>query len=176
MRRTNTASFTASALLVSLTAILAQLQIPLPAVPLSLTTLGVFLSGALLTPRASFFAMAAYVLLGALGVPVFSGFLAGPSVLFGPTGGFLLAFPFCAALIGHLIRRFGFSRASLSAAIAAATLLSYLSGTAYFTALTGTGLSGSLAVCVLPFIPGDLAKGALCVLLAVRLRAAVRLA
>ena len=89
MRTKATARLTASALLCALCAVLSQIQIPLPPVPLSLSLLAVYLSGALLGPRWGSAAVGCYVALGAVGVPVYAGFASGAGVLFGPTGGFL---------------------------------------------------------------------------------------
>ena len=81
------------ALFAALTALLSQIIIPLPgAVPISLGTLGVMLCGGLLPPRQAFWSMAAFLLLGGVGLPVFASFGGGLGVLFGPTGGFLWGF------------------------------------------------------------------------------------
>ena len=117
MRKNSTAVLVLSALMCALVAVLSQLQIPLPPVPLSLALLGVHLCGVLLPGRWGAAAVGAYVLLGALGVPVYAGFSGGPSVLLGPTGGFLFGYALCAALEGALIRRLGFSRRTLAAAM-----------------------------------------------------------
>jgi len=74
-----------------------------PAVPVTLQVLGVFLAGIFLGPLWGGFAMALYLLAGALGAPVFSGGSAGIGVLLGPTGGYLVSYPFAAALVGAVV-------------------------------------------------------------------------
>lgn len=74
-------------------------------VPITLQTFGVLLTGAVLGPRRGFLAVVLYLLVGALGLPVFSGGAAGPGVLVGPTAGYLFGFPLAAALCGFLVSR-----------------------------------------------------------------------
>lgn len=169
----HTGRLAAAALMSAMTAVCAQIQIPLPAVPISLALFAVLLCGALLEPRVSLLAMGAYVLLGAAGLPVYAGFLAGPSVLFGPTGGFLFGYALCAPAVGLLLRRLGFTRKGLVLSMIAAAALCYVSGLLWFIAVTGSGLRAALAACVLPFLPGDALKIALASSLALRLKKAL---
>ncbi|MBQ2990231.1 MAG: biotin transporter BioY [Clostridia bacterium] len=169
MRNKTTVYLVLSALLCALTAILSQIQLPVPPIPASLSLLGVHLCGALLSPAWSACALAAYLFLGACGVPVFAGFLSGPSVLFGPTGGFLFGYVLCAPLESALIRRLGFTRRSLLAAMAAGAALCYALGAAWFMLLSGTGLLQALSACVIPFVPGDVLKAVFASSIALRL-------
>ena len=161
----------ACALMAALTAVCSQIQIPLPMVPINLALFAVHLAGALLGPGKGALSMAVYALLGAVGVPVFAGFRAGPAALFGKTGGYILGYILCAALVGLLSRRWGFSFAKLCLAMALGVALCYLFGTIWFMAITRLGLMTSLSYCVLPFLPGDAVKLALAALLARRLQA-----
>ena len=174
MRSQTTQRLTLSALLCALCAILSQIQIPLPPVPVNLALLCVHLCGALLGSRWGAAAAACYVALGAMGVPVYAGFTGGVSVLFGPTGGFLFGYILCAWLIGRLIARFGFARRTLLLSMAAGTLSCYAAGTAWFMLVTGTNLTASLAICVFPFIPGDVIKVIFASLLCLRLQKPLR--
>lgn len=151
-------------------ALLAQVSIPLPFTPVPLTgqTLGVLLVGAALGSRLGFLALLAYLLEGALGLPVFAGGTGGLAKVLGPTGGFLLAFPLAAGLVGLLVERFGLDRSFLGTLLAMllGNALLYLLGLPWLWAwLTGAGktvgLSGLLAMGFFPFIPGDLAKAVL---------------
>lgn len=169
-----TQQLTLAALCCALCAVFSQLQIPLPPVPISLSLLAVHIAGVLLGARWGTASICAYVLLGAVGVPVYAGFTGGVSVLFGPTGGYLAGYILCATLDARLARRFGFTRRGLWLAMAAGTLACYALGTAWFMFSTGTGLLGSLTACVLPFLPGDAVKIALAVLLCLRLRGPLR--
>ena len=86
-----------------LTAVAAQVEIPLKPVPLTLQTMFVLLAGAFLGKRNGFLSMLLYLGLGAAGFPVFAGATFGIPVLLGPTGGYLLAFPLAAFVVGYLV-------------------------------------------------------------------------
>ncbi len=88
-----------------LTFLSAQFTIPAQPVPFTLQTMIVLLSGALLGARNALWSQIIYLLAGILGLPVFAGFSAGIFKLFGPTGGYLLSFPFAAFLTGYLIEK-----------------------------------------------------------------------
>lgn len=159
------------ALFAALTVVCAQLVIPLPMVPISLALLAVNLAGALLGPRLGAVSIGIYILLGLVGVPVFASFGAGPGVLFGKTGGYILGYVLAAFLTGLLTRgRTGFGATCL--AMAVGTLGCYAFGTLWFMRVTGLGLWASLGYCVFPFLPGDVVKVLLGAWLALRLRPA----
>jgi biotin transport system substrate-specific component len=157
-----------------LTAFSAHVSAPLPgtAVPVSLQTLVVLLSGMLLGPALGAAAQTAYLMAGAAGLPVFAAGLGIP-YLFGPTGGYLLAFPAAAAVAGAVavharggaVAKIG----TLTLAGVLATLTVYAGGMAQLTLLTGDA-AAALRMGVLPFVVGDLAKLALAVVLAMRIR------
>ena len=157
-----------------LTAFSAHVAAPLPgtAVPVSLQTLVVLLSGMLLGPALGAAAQTAYLMAGAAGLPVFAAGLGVP-YLFGPTGGYLLAFPAAAAVAGAVAARAPSGTAGrvavLTLAGALATLTVYAGGTAQLTLLTGDA-AGALRMGVLPFLIGDLAKLAFAVIVALRIR------
>jgi len=174
MRTKTTLRLTLSALLCALCAVLAQIQIPLPPVPLSLSLLGVHLCGALLGRRWGGAAVGCYVVLGAVGVPVYAGFAGGVSVLFGPTGGFLFGYILCAWMVGLLVQRLGFSRRGLALSMAAGTLVCYALGTAWFSFVTGANFAAGIASCVLPFMPGDALKILLAASLSLRMQKPLR--
>jgi biotin transport system substrate-specific component len=84
----------------AVTAVAAQIAIPIPPMPFTLQVLAVILSGLLLGPRYGALAQAVYVLVGAVGVPVFSEFSGGLGAILGPTGGYLVSYPIAAAAAG----------------------------------------------------------------------------
>lgn len=174
MRTAFTQRLTLAALLCTLLCVCSQIQIPLPPIPISLSLLAVHTAGALLGASWGAAAVSCYVLLGAVGVPVFAGFGGGLSALFGPTGGFLFGYIASAAVTGALVRRFGFTRKSLILSMAAGTLACYLPGTAWFMITSHTHFTAALSACVLPFLPGDLLKILCAALLAARLQKPLR--
>ena len=147
---------TAGALLVALAS---QIAVPLPGtpVPMTLQPLAVLLAGGLLGPRRGAAAMALYLLAGAAGLPVFTPFGApGLLRLFGPTGGYLLAFPFAAALVGWIAaRRPGWAGLLLGPLAGMAAI--HLGGMAQLLVLTGS-LRAAVAAGAAPFVLGDALK------------------
>ena len=170
MRNTLTRQLVLAALFAALTAVCSQIQIPLPMIPINLALFAVHLCGALLGAKWGALSMAVYALLGAVGVPVFAGFGSGPAVLFGKTGGYILGYILCAAIVGLLSRRLGFTFPKLCLSMLVGVAVCYLFGTAWFMVISGLNLATSLSYCVLPFLPGDAVKILLAALLALRLR------
>jgi biotin transport system substrate-specific component len=147
----------------ALVAVSSHIALPLwfTPVPLTLQPFAVLLLGLLLTPRLAAATLAAYLLEGAAGLPVFApgfGFGAGMAHLLGPTGGYLLAYPAAAALIATLWRRSGRGFAPALASAAAGNLLILLCGFVWMAGWTHGSLKTTLALSVLPFLPGDALK------------------
>jgi len=145
--------------------LLAPLSIPLSGgVPISLATFVVMLAAALLGPVMGTEATLVYILVGLIGLPVFSSYQAGAGVLLGPTGGYIIGYLPLAFMTGLFSKKIsgshkGISRFSLLVAgMLLGTALCYLLGTAWFVWSTKTGWLASLSVCVVPFLPFDLLK------------------
>lgn len=143
------------------TAVCAHVSVPLffTPVPLSLAPFAVLLFGLLLTPRLAVATFAAYLAEGAMGLPVFAPSpLSGLAHLFGPTGGYLLAYPLAALFISVLWRRTqrGFAAAALITAAGSFVILA--SGALWLAALTHASLQSVFSLAVLPFLPGDALK------------------
>ncbi|MTI95257.1 MAG: biotin transporter BioY [Firmicutes bacterium] len=160
------------ALLAALTAALAYIIIPLPfsPVPVTLQTLGVMLAGVVLTPHQAALAMGVYVLLGAIGAPIFSGGTAGLGTLLGPAGGYLVGFVPGAALIAIIRGNDGRITRLTTAVITGGLLAIYLPGTLWLSYVTGMGFTAALTVGTLPYIPGDLLKALAAIALGNRLK------
>ena len=94
-------SLTIIAFFAALTAVLAQIAIPIPfsPVPISFGLVAVYISGILLKPKHALYSQICYLILGMMGVPVFGGFKGGIGVLFGPTGGYLIVYPLMAWIV-----------------------------------------------------------------------------
>ena len=146
----------------ALVATCAHISIPLlfTPVPLTMQNFAVLLLGLLMEPAAVFASMTLYLIEGASGLPVFTPHGPGGLLqLLGPSGGFLLAYPFIAASASLLARRIRpVSFTSLAFAAAAASLLLYICGAAWFTVISHLSLASTLKMTVLPFLPGDALK------------------
>ena len=141
------------------TALAAQVAIPIPGtpVPLALAPMAVVLAGLWLGPAAGAASMALYVLAGAAGLPVFAPLgLPGLARLFGPTGGYLLAYPAAAAVAGLVARRFPLTAGRIGAALLGMAVI-HLGGVAQLTLLTGSAATGVLLGST-PFIVMDVVK------------------
>ena len=145
--------------------------VPVGPVPISFATLAVYLIGAVLGWVDGTIAVAVYLLLGAVGVPVFSGFSGGVQKLVGATGGYLLGYLPCAAIVGCVADRTA-KPLWQAAAMALGTVLLYALGTAWFVFQSGRTVGESLTLCVLPFLAGDAAKITVAALLSLPLRRA----
>lgn len=149
----------------------AYVAIPLPgtAVPLTLQPLFIILAGGVLGAWAGAAAMASYLALGLTGAPVFSFGGAGLPWLMGPTGGYLVAAPAAAFLVGYVIGGSD-SRVRRVLGLGLGVGVLYLGGVSQLMLLTGQELGTVLAVGVAPFLVGDLIKVFLALLLLERLR------
>jgi biotin transport system substrate-specific component len=164
---------TRAAMLVAATAVAAQIAVPLPlGVPFTLQPLAVILAGLLLPPGAAALAMAAYVLLGAVGVPVYAGFAAGVHVLLGPSGGFLLAYPFAAAAAAALAGRRGGVGRNLVAA-AAALVIIYGLGACVMALYLHWAIGRAVLYLAATFLALDAVKGVVAAAIAPRVRRAL---
>ena len=156
-------------LFAALSAVLSWTSIPIGAVPVTLTHVSVFMAAGLLGPWYGAASQLAFVLLGAAGAPVFSGFRGGLGHIAGPSGGFILGYILTALVTGLVIRRFGFKIWVLALAMTAGWVCTYAAGVPWIAVQTGRGVPESLTAFCLPFLPGDAAKTALCAVLINRL-------
>ena len=140
-----------------LTAIAAQIEIPLKPVPLTLQTFFVLLSGAFLGKRNGFLSMSLYLLLGLTGLPVFAEGGFGLHVLLGPTGGYLLAFPLAAFVIGYLVS-LNRSRLFVLLAMSAGLLIVFVFGTVQLNFVYLHNWTDSLKAGLLAFSLWDIVK------------------
>ena len=177
-----------TAMFAAMLAIASWISIPLPftPVPVNLATLAVTLAGALLGWKYGTMSVLIYILLGAVGVPVFAGFTGGLGHIAGPTGGYIIGYLSSALICGLIIEHFydndqsSFSSDSsygsygsehkrrwwvIAAAAFLGTASCYAIGTIWFMTLTGNNLAASMTMCVIPFLPGDAFKIAAAVIL-----------
>jgi biotin transport system substrate-specific component len=143
-------------------AVCAHVTLPLyfTPVPLSLAPFAVLLLGLLLSPQLAAATLAAYLVEGALGLPVFSPTPAVPGMahLLGPTGGYLLSYPAAAWLIAFLFRRTGRGYVPAFLSSAAGSLVILFCGALWLAVLTHASVQSVVTLAVLPFLPGDALK------------------
>ncbi|OUN32613.1 biotin transporter BioY [Massilimicrobiota sp. An80] len=138
--------------------------ISIPAsIPFTLQTMGVFTTVGLLGGKRGTLTVLTYILLGAIGIPVFAGLTGGVSVLLGTTGGYIIGFLLSALLMWGIEAIMGRNQIVLAFSMVAGLIVCYVFGTAWFmmiyTQHSGViGLSTVLGLCVIPFIIPDLIK------------------
>ncbi|MBQ7725938.1 MAG: biotin transporter BioY, partial [Clostridia bacterium] len=148
---------TLSAVLTALCAVCAWITVPFT-VPFTMQTFAVFLTCLLLGGKNATMVMAAYLSLGALGVPVFSGMNGGVGVLFGPTGGYLIGFLLLCPVYALVTHFWPGRKAGKAAGLLSGLLVLYAFGTVWFVfryAGGEIGFGGALLCCVAPFVIPD---------------------
>lgn len=165
-RSLQTRDLARTAVFAALIVVCTHLSIPLPTgVPLTLQTFAIALAGFLLGPLYGALAVLVYLLLGAAGLPVFSGFAGGVGRFAGPTGGFLWGFPLLALGCG-LLRRKGFLRLLPGLG---GLLLCHLLGAAWYAHTASLAFSAAAMAVSVPFLPKDALSLVLALLLALAL-------
>lgn len=148
------------AMVTAITCILAPFAIPIPIspVPISLTNLVLLISIYVLGWKDAAVSYLVYLLLGALGLPVFSGFAGGLGKIAGPTGGYLTGFIFMTIIAGIFVERYENRRILVITGMVLGTLVAYVFGTAWLAFQLELPFTGALSIGVLPYLPGDTVK------------------
>ena len=159
---------------VALLAVSAWITVPLGPVPFTMQTFVLALLPQVMRTRDAMFTVVVYLLLGAVGVPVFSGFQGGIGVLLGPTGGYLLGFAAGMPVAGAVMHASVLPRRVRGVAAGVALLaVSYVLGTLQLMNVYALDAPAALAVAVVPFVVPDVAKVALSVGVAERVNRAL---
>ena len=161
----------------ALMAVCSWISIP-TTVPFTLQTMAVFLAVGILGGKRGTLAVLAFILLGAVGAPVFAGFT-GPSILLGTTGGYIIGFLFAALLMWAMERFLGTGLWVLGVSMVLGLLVCYAFGTVWFMVVypmggEAVGLWTALTWCVFPYVGFDALKIALALVLTAQLRRHVR--
>ena len=172
--RLSTTDIALIALFAAIMAVCSWIMIP-ATVPFTMQTFGVFLAVGLLGGKRGTISIIVYLLLGAVGLPVFSGFTGGIGHILGPTGGYMIGFIFTALIMWLFERLLGKGTRALAVSMALGLVICYAFGTAWFISVytknTGEiGLMTALGWCVFPYIIPDVIKIILAVVLTRRLR------
>jgi len=142
---------------VAIMAVCAQVSIPFPGgVPFTLQTWAVYLAGVILGAKKGTIAVLVYILLGAMGVPVFTQFRSGLGTLFGATGGFIMSFPIMAFIAGTARNRNHI--ALLIAGLILGVFVNLSLGMLWFANVTENSLQAAFSAAVAPFIPAEIFK------------------
>ncbi len=132
--------------------------LPIGPISLSLCTLVLYITPYILGWQRSAAATLVFILLGLVGVPVFTGFAGGVGKVLGPTGGYIAGYIPLVIITGLAIRFFPKNRVLQFLGMIAATAVLYALGTAWYCVQSGNDLPTAMKFCVIPFIPGDLIK------------------
>lgn len=127
-------------------------------IPLSLAIFGVYVTASSLNWKNGTLAVIVYILIGLVGIPVFSNFGAGVPKLIGPTGGFIIGYIPCALVIGIIVDRLESKKWAYPVAMVLGTIVLYVCGALWFAVSQNVTLVKALAVCVVPFLIFDAAK------------------
>jgi len=179
-RKIDTRDIAYIAIFTALMAVCSWIAIPTPTrIDFTMQILGLFLLLGTLGGKRGTLAVTAYLLLGAVGVPVFSGFSGGIGALLSPSGGYLIGYFFAALLMWGLEKVLGTKTWALGVSMVLGLLVCYAFGTAWFMAVypmggEAVGLVTALTWCVIPYLPFDLIKIAAALTLSVQLRRHVK--
>ena len=171
-RQKTVQNLTLIALFAAIIAVCSWITVPVGTIPITLQTFAVCVAAGMLGWRRGCAAIAVWLGLGAVGLPVFSGFQGGIGRIVGPTGGYMVGFFATALIVGAAVSLFRGRPAALTLSMILGIAACYAFGTVWFLILMGgkSTLGGALAACVLPFILPDLVKIALATLICARMR------
>lgn len=133
-------------------------HIPISPVPISLGMLGVYFVTSVLGMRMGTASVLIYILMGLVGIPVFTGFSAGPGKLLGPTGGYIIGYLFMALICGFFVDKFSKSLPLYFLGMILGTAVCYLFGTLWLAHQMQYTFFQALMAGVIPYIPADLVK------------------
>lgn len=160
---------TITAIFAAFMCVTAPWTIPVGVVPITLATFSVYLASATLGWKRGSIAVAIYLMLGFVGLPVFSGFSGGIQKLVGATGGYLVGYIPMAVATGLFADRFKKAWAYIVGMVAGTAVL-YTFGTAWYCIMSGSELIPAIMACVVPFLAGDAVKIVCATVLAAKLR------
>ena len=170
-KKLTTYQLTLTAVMAAVICVLGPISIAIPVspVPISLASMAVYLAVTVLGMKLGTLSCLIYLLLGLVGIPVFAGGSAGAAKLFGPTGGYLIGYLFLALIAGAFVGRFAENKwkniAFAALGMIVGTIVLYALGTAWLAYSAGMDFQAALWAGVIPFIPGDLVKMVIAVLL-----------
>ena len=166
----STSTMTLVALMTAVICMAAPFTIPIGPIPISLATLVIYFVAYVLGWKKGCLACLLYLFIGMVGIPVFSGFSGGVGRLFGPTGGYLIGYILLVWITGWFAEHFSGKKIFYFFGMLLGTAACYAVGTAWFVYVAKAGIIAAVTTCILPFIPGDLIKMAVAVVMSPAVR------
>lgn len=151
------------------------IQIPIGSFVFTLQTMGVFITASLLGWKKGTISVIVYVLLGIIGLPVFSSFSGGIGVLLGPTGGYIIGFIFTSLIVGFMTEKLAKKLFCQIVAMTVGLVVCYIFGTAWFMLQMKTGVAEAFFMCVFPYLIPDAFKIAFSAVLVNRIGKVIKL-
>ena len=160
MKNQKTITLTLISLMTAVTCILGPLSIAIPIspVPISFTNLAIYFSAIIFGWKKGTISFVVYLLIGFIGIPVFSSFTSGPAKLLGPTGGYLIGFIFMAFIAGIFVDKFPGKIYMYILGMVLGTIITYVLGSVWLAYQANMTFEAALFAGVIPYIPGDIAK------------------
>ena len=147
-----------------------SLNIPVSPVPISLGSMAVYFAVSVLGMKRGTVSVLLYILLGLVGLPVFSNFSGGAAKLLGPTGGYIIGYIFLALILGFFVEHWNNKILWNIAGAILGTLVLYLFGTVWLGYQLSLSFVNALWAGVIPYIPGDIVKLAIAMIVGMQLR------
>lgn len=147
-----------------------SITIPISPVPISLSTLTIYLASYILGSKYAAISTMLYVLLGIIGLPVFTGFTGGVAKVLGPTGGYIISYVFLAIIAGSVIEKNYNNKVICFLGMFLGTIVLYIVGSLWLAFVMRISFSAALFAGVIPFIPGDIVKMIVALFLGDRIR------
>lgn len=175
MNKSKSYSIVLMGLFVAIMAVCAWVSIPMVPIPITLQTMGVFITVSILGAKKGTVSIIIYILLGAIGLPVFSNFTGGFGIILSPTGGFILGFIFTTIIAGFISEHFKCSILTNIFAMTSGLVACYLIGTIWYCVYARVDVLTAFLVCVVPFLIGDAVKIGVSSILATKLKKLIKI-
>lgn len=158
MKSTNIYNMVLIAIMAAVLCVISPFSLPIGPVPISLATLAIYVIIFILGWKKSTISVLVFLVIGLVGVPVFSGFSGGVGKVFGPTGGYLIGYLLLTIVAGLFIEKFEGKYYMYVIGLVLGTICLYALGTLWLAYQAGMSLYAALGAGVIPFIPGDIVK------------------
>lgn len=158
LNKSKISQITSTGVMTAIICILGPLSIPIGIVPISFANLAIYIALYILGMKKGTASLFLYLMIGFVGVPVFSNFKSGPATLLGPTGGYLIGYIFMAIIAGFFIDKYYNKPLLCIIGMIIGTAICYVFGSSWLAYQANITVKAGFAAGVIPFIPGDLTK------------------